>query len=129
MFSRRYFLQSSGFGIGGLALTYLLQQEAAAEPVAQDLKPRSPQFAPRARGMVHFMQNGGPSQMDLFDPKPELQKRGGQSTPQSIEIYQQGNSDKLLASPFRFHRRGKSGIELSEGLPQLRGVADDIALV
>ena len=52
--------------------------------------------------MVHFMQNGGPSQMDLFDPKPELRKRAGQSIPESVEIYQKGNSDKILASPFRF---------------------------
>jgi hypothetical protein len=79
--------------------------------------------------MVHFMQNGGPSQMDLFDPKPELQKRNGQLTPQSVEIYQMGNSDRLLASPFRFHRRGKCGIELSEVMPHLGTVADDITVV
>ena len=95
MVTRRDFLQTSGFGIGGLALSFLLNQEGqtATGPIPQDLKPRRGHFPARARGMVHFMQNGGPSQMDLFDPKPELQKRGGQSTPQSIEIYQQGNSD------------------------------------
>src|SRR5262245_52178490 len=137
MITRRDFLRTSGFGIGGLALTYLLAEEevGAAEPgpdraaAPQDLRPRCGHFPARARAMVHFMQNGGPSQMDLFDPKPELQKRGGQSTPQSIEIYQKGNSDKLLASPFRFHRRGRSGLELSEVLPHLGTVADDIAVV
>src|SRR5207244_13546664 len=101
----------------------------AREAPPQDLRPRRGHFPARARAMVHFMQNGGPSQMDLFDPKPELQKRSGQSTPQSIEIYQKGNSDKLLASPFRFHRRGRCGMELSEVLPHLGAVADDIALV
>src|SRR6516164_6611392 len=97
MFTRRAFLQRSGFGIGGLALSCLLHEEQArADSFAQDLKPRPTHFAPSARAMVHFMQNGGPSQMDLFDPKPELQKRSGQSIPQSVEIYQKGNSDKLL---------------------------------
>jgi hypothetical protein len=132
--TRRRFLQTSGFGIGGLALTWLLHQEGllAAEhgrPLPQDLRPRRGHFPARARAMVHFMQNGGPSQMDLFDPKPELQKRGGQSTPESVEIYQKGNSDKLLASPFPFRRRGRCGMELADVLPHLGGIADEIALV
>jgi hypothetical protein len=79
--------------------------------------------------MVHFMQNGGPSQMDLFDPKPQLQKRAGQGIPENIEIYQQGNSDKILGSPFAFRPRGKCGMELSDALPHLATVADEIALV
>ncbi len=128
-FTRRDFLRTTGFGVGGLALACLLEQEGAAAQAPQDLRPRRGHFPARARAMVHFMQNGGPSQMDLFDPKPELQKRGGQSTPTSIEIYQKGNSDKLLASPFKFRRRGKSGLELAEVLPGLGEVADDIALV
>ncbi len=130
LYSRRDLLQTSGFGIGGLALACLLHQEGrSAAAVPQDLRPRRGHFTPRARAMVHFMQNGGPSQMDLFYPRPELQKRGGQSTPQSIEIYQKGNSDKLLASPFRFHRRGRCGMELSEVLPHLGTVADEITVV
>jgi hypothetical protein len=130
-FTRRDFLRTSGFGVGGLALTCLLAEEGLSAPGSppQDLRPRHGHFPARARAVVHFMQNGGPSQMDLFDPKPELQKRGGQATPQSIEIYQKGNSDKLLASPFRFHRRGRCGLELSDVLPHLGTVADDIAVV
>src|SRR4051794_39164341 len=130
--TRRDFLHASGFGIGELALTCLLSQEGLlAETTSggmppQDLKPRRGHFPAQARAVVHFMQNGGPSQMDLFDPKPELQKRNGLPTPQSVEIYQKGNSDKLLASPFRFLRRGKCGLELSEVLPHLGTVADDI---
>jgi hypothetical protein len=128
MLTRRDFLRTSGFGIGGLALTCLLAEEGlAAAP--QDLRPRRGHFPARARAMVHFMQNGGPSQMDLFDPKPQLRKRDGQSIPESVEIYQKGNSDKILASPFRFHRRGRCGTELAEVLPHLGSVADDIALV
>src|SRR5438067_3512761 len=131
MLTRRHFLQTSGFGIGGLAMTWLLNQDraAAATVASQDLRPRAGHFPSRARAMVHFMQNGGPSQMDLFDPKPELQKRDGQSIPESVEIYQKGNSDKLLASPFRFQRRGQCGMELAEVLPHLGSVADEIALV
>src|SRR3954453_20218389 len=126
--TRRDFLRTSGFGVGGLALSYLLHQEGLlAAP--QDLKPRRGHFPARTRAMVHFMQNGGPSQMDLFDPKPELQKRNGQSTPQSIEIYQKGNSDKLLASPFAFRPRGECGMQLSDVMPHLSTVADDLTLV
>src|ERR1700730_11269588 len=119
MFSRRQFLETSGFGFGSLALTYLLasegllaadQEASQSPPVPQSLKPRIGHVPAQARAMVHFMQNGGPSQMDLFDPKRELQKRGGQPTPQSVETYQKGNTEKLLASPFKFHRRGRCGM-------------------
>jgi len=135
--TRRNILQTAGFGIGGLALQYLLHQEGltaaehapAGKPSFQDLKPRSGSFPAQARAMVHFMQNGGPSQMDLFDPKLELQKRAGQSIPASVEIYQKGNSDKILGSPFKFHRRGVCGMELADVLPDLGTVADEITLI
>jgi hypothetical protein len=137
MLTRRSLLERTGFGVGGLALTYLIQAEKLLggegarndKPTVQNLQPRAPHFPPAAGAMVHFMQNGGPSQMDLFDPKPELQKRGGQPMPQSVEIYQMGNSDKILASPFKFRKCGQSGMELAEVLPHLGGIADDICLV
>src|SRR5215471_12830592 len=137
MFTRRDFLERTGFGIGGLALACLMHEDAArgneralsSKQIPQDLKPRNPHFPPSARAMVHFMQNGGPSQMDLFDPKPELQKRNGQPIPKSVEIYQMGNSDKILGFPFKFVKRGQSGLELAEVLPHLGSVADDICLV
>src|SRR5438874_635115 len=127
MLTRRAFLNRTGFGFGGLALAHLLHLDQAKG--ANDLSPRPTHFAPAARAMVHFMQNGGPSQMDLFDPKPELQKRSGQPIPGSVEIYQKGNSDKLLASPFRFHKRGQCGLELAEVMPHLGSIADDMCLV
>src|SRR5215475_10225370 len=121
MFTRRAFLERTGFGIGGLALACMMHEEAAGNErgrhgklVPQDLKPRHTHFPPSARAMVHFMQNGGPSQMELFDPKPELQKRSGQTIPRSVELYQMGNSDKILGSPFKFVKRGQSGMELAE---------------
>src|SRR6516162_7698364 len=128
MITRRDFLRTTGFGIGGLALTCLLAEDGlSAAP--QDLRPRRGHFPARARAMVHFMQNGGPSQMDLFDPKPELQKRAGQTIPRSVELYQMGNSDKILASPFKFIKRGLSGMELAEAMPHLGSIADDICLI
>jgi hypothetical protein len=130
MFTRRNFLQRSGFGIGGIALSCLMHEEQArAGSFPQDLKTRTTHFPPSARAMVHFMQNGGPSQMDLFDPKPELQKRAGQTIPRSVELYQMGNSDKILGSPFKFIKRGQSGMELAEVMPHLGGIADDICLI
>src|SRR5438876_9049442 len=137
MFTRRAFLERSGFGIGGIALTWLLQEEAAraaehastVKRIAQDLKPRPTHYPPSARAMVHFMQNGGPSQMDLFDPKPELQKRAGQPIPRSVELYQMGNSDKILGSPFKFLKCGQCGMELADVMLHLGSIADDICLV
>jgi hypothetical protein len=136
MFTRRAFLERSGFGIGSLALACLLHEEAARGepsrppgPIPQDLRPRQPHFPPSARAMVHFMQNGGPSQMDLFDPKPELQKRAGQTIPRSVELYQMGNSDKILGSPFKSIKRGQCGMDLAEVMPHVGAIADDICLV
>jgi hypothetical protein len=133
MYTRRRMLQVTGFGFGNLALTYLLHQDQllAATPAtgASNLRAKASHFPPRARAMVHFMQNGGPGQMDLFERKPELQKRGGQPIPESVEKYQKGNTDTLLASPFKFHKRGQCGMELSEVLPHLGTIVDDITLV
>jgi hypothetical protein len=132
MFTRRAFLQRSGFGIGGIALSCMLHEEQASAgsiAQAQNLKPRHTHFPQSARAMVHFMQNGGPSQMDLFDPKPELQKRSGQTIPRSVELYQMGNSDKILGSPFKFVKRGQCGMELAEVMPHLGAIADDICLI
>jgi hypothetical protein len=129
LLTRRQMLRTAGLGFGSLALAALLEGEGQAGAAPQNLKERAGHFPARARAVVHFMQNGGPSQMDLFDPKPELQKRGGQPIPSSVETYQKGNTEKLLASPFKFHRRGLCGMELSEVMPHLGTVADDITLV
>src|SRR3954453_21046864 len=91
LISRRALLKLSGLGFGSLAAAYLLHSEghtAAAtggRPASIDLRPKPPHFPPQARAIIQLMQAGGPSQVDLFDPKPELQKRGGQPMPLSIE--------------------------------------------
>jgi len=127
MMSRREMLRRSGLGIGSLALHALLadQGHAAATAGAQ----QAAHFPPRARAVIQLMMNGGPSQMDLFDPKPELQRRDGQTIPLRVDKFLGGNSDQLLASPFRFCRRGQSGLELSEIIPHIGSLADDLCLV
>jgi hypothetical protein len=128
--SRRQLLEMSGLGLGAVALEFLLHSEAGAETKAPaDLRARPPHFKGPARAVIQFVQNGGPSQMDLFDRKPELQKRDGQQAPQSVETFQMGNTTKLLASPFRFRKFGKCGLELAEVLPHTGAIADEITLV
>src|SRR5262249_55611419 len=132
---RRALLKLSGLGFGSLAAAYLLHSEGYAASATEgathiDLRPRLSHFPPQARAIIQLMQAGGPSQVDLFDPKPELQKRSGQSIPLSIEKPPGvGNTPTLLASPFKFHKHGRCGMELSELLPQLGTIVDDITLV
>jgi hypothetical protein len=129
LLTRREMLQASGLGLGSLALASLLGNESAAA-AGRDLAPRPGHFPPQARAVIMLVQNGGPSQMDLFDPKPELRRREGQVYDTRVEMFQTGSeANKLLGTPFRFHRRGKCGMEMSEVLPHLGSVADEICLV
>lgn len=132
--SRRAALGSLGGSFSGLVLAALLADEshgAAATPSAggSPLAPRPGHFPARAKAVIQLCQNGGPSQMDLFDPKPELSKRSGQPYPGDVETFQLGNKNVLLGSPFAFSRHGECGMELSEVIPHLGGVADDLCLV
>jgi hypothetical protein len=136
-FSRREFLRTSRLGFGTLALAHLLRSEGllAAEqpdpaaPQAADLRPRPGHFPARAKAVILLFQNGGPSHMDLFDPKPQLQKRDGETYAEKVEVLQPGNSDKLMASPFRFQQYGQCGMSFSELVPNLALLADDLCLV
>ena len=125
--SRREFLRRGGIGVGIAALASLLQDEARAKTMAQ------PHRAPRAKSVIYLHMTGGPSQLDLFDPKPALQKHDRQPCPQELLEGQRFaflQKDPLLfGSPYRFQQCGSSGIELSELLPHLRRVVDDIAVV
>jgi hypothetical protein len=136
--TRRQFLQRNALGIGGIALTWMLQQERllAAPPSKpvdikfSDLKPRAPQFKPQATAMISLFMHGGPSHMDLLDPKPELTKRNGQDY-QGEVVYSFTNraSKKLLASPWKFTKQGECGTEVSQLLPHLARVIDDICVI
>jgi Protein of unknown function (DUF1501) len=136
--SRRHFLASQGFGLGALALTWLLDQDRArAEPakpnlerIAYDLKPRTPPRAPRASAMISLFMQGGPSHLDLFDPKPELYKRHMTNFTGNVKYDNAAESSaKLFFGPWTFEKRGQCGMELSELLPGLSEIADDITLI
>ncbi len=137
-FTRRHFLTQQAFGLGGLALAWLLDQDRALavpekpalEPATFDLKPRLPAAAPQARAMISMFMQGGPSHIDLCDPKPELTKRHLQTFTGDIKYDNAAEaSAKLFASPWTFSKYGQCGMELSELLPHLGRVADDICLI
>ena len=136
--TRRHFLTQQAFGLGGLALTWLLQHEQALavpskpalEPVTFDLKPKAPTNPPQARAMISMFMQGGPSHIDLCDPKPELTKRHLQSFTGDIKYDNAAEaSAKLFGSPWKFSKYGQCGMDLSELLPHLGQVADDICLI
>src|SRR5262245_61842083 len=130
--TRRSFLARYAGSLGGLALAHLLageQSRAAAADQPGPLAPKTPHHPPRARPVISLFQHGGPSQVDLFDPKPELTKRHGQAYPGELEIHFHEQAGKLLGSPFKFKRAGQCGMELSELLPYTAGIADEITLV
>lgn len=123
--TRRQLLSSTGLGFGTIALADLLR----ADTVHQDLRPRKGHFPARAKAMIQLVHNGGPSQMDLFDPKPELTRMAGKPHPDGVEIHQPNNTNVLLPSPFAFRKHGQAGIEISEIMPKLAEVADDLCLI
>src|SRR5438132_9878974 len=128
--TRRAFLGRWASGIGSLALAHLLAQERGlGQAPADPLAPRAPHHPAKARSVICLFQHGGPSQMDLFDPKPELTRRHGQRYPGDLEIHFHTQAGNLLASPYRFRRCGQSGVELSELLPHTARIVDDITLI
>lgn len=133
-FSRRRMLEVSGLGFGSIALTHLMARDSFSattgrERIHNDLKRREPRFKASASAVIQLMQNGGPSQMDLFDPKPALEKWSGQPHPQGVETFQLNNNNILMPSPFKFEARGESGMEMSELVPHLASVADELCMV
>jgi uncharacterized protein DUF1501 len=130
--SRRRFLQTSGLGIGWLAVLDLLQQNAAAGDPSP-LAPKKPPLRPTAKSVISLFMQGGPSQVDTFDPKPLLAKLHGQHPPASFgnEDFQNGKLQQLviLGSKRTFRRYGKSGVEVSDLFPYVSQRADDIAVI
>ena len=134
--TRRSFFETVSGGIYGAALAYLLQKdlEASEKPSGRrvyDLKPQQPHGMPKAQSMIHLFMNGGPSQVDLFDPKEELTKRHGEPYFNKIagEVEFIDSAGALLKSPYRFQRYGESGMWVSEVMPHLSRHVDDLALI
>ena len=128
---RREFLRSAGGGVGIAALAELLAADGltAAGPLA----PKAPHFAPKAKSVIFMFMEGGPSQYELFDPKPELERWDGRSLPESITkdltLAFIKPTAKVMASRYKFAPRGQCGMVLSELVPHLGSVADEICLV
>ena len=99
--------------------------------VVYDLKSRPPSHEPKAQGVIHLFMNGGPSQMDLFDPKEELNKRHGQDYFQKIagEVEFPEAAGALMKSPFRFARRGKCGMWVSDAMPHFAQQVDQVSVI
>ena len=138
---RRQLLQRCGMGLGGLALTGLLSdlgmltgsaatygEEPDNKPMLNPLAPKSPHYAARARRVIHVFANGGPSQIDTFDPKPALAKHAGEPLPGG-NLKTMSKTGGLLPSPFRFRKHGRSGIEVSELFPHVAESIDEICVV
>jgi uncharacterized protein DUF1501 len=136
--TRRSFLFQSAFGIGGFALASLLKDEGLlaeapgrpGENLPLNLHARPPHFAPRARAMISLFMHGGPSHVDLLDPKPELTRHNGQEySGQVTYSFVNRANKKLFGSPWKFSRRGQCGTEVSELLPHIAGITDDICVL
>jgi len=129
LLSRRDALSRLATGIPAAALASLLPHKAQAA-ARYDVTAKQPHFAPRAKRVLLLFQNGGPSQMDLFEPKPELKRQDGQKAGEGyVNTVDPKKTGAWLGSPFEFRRHGQSGMELSELLPGLARHADDITLI
>jgi Protein of unknown function (DUF1501) len=132
--SRRWFLRECGVGLGAIAATSLLARDAmCADQSDNPLAPRQPHFAAKAKRVIYMFQAGAPSHLELFDHKPELTKRNGQLPPSELlngyrAAFINPNS-ALLGPKFAFAKHGASQLELSEVLPHIAGIADDICLI
>ncbi len=135
--TRRQFLAHNALGMGGVALAWLLRQDKllAAPHIpradrAFDMTAKPPHAPPRARAMISLFMHGGPSHVDLLDPKPELTRHSGNDY-QGEVVYSFANraSKKLFGSPWKFAKHGQCGTEVSELLPHLAEIVDDIAVI
>jgi hypothetical protein len=141
-FSRRAFFERVSDGICGTALATLLTRDlyGAVDTNSDlpeghrriyDLKPRPPHFEPKAKSVIHLFMNGGPSQMDLFDPKPMLDKHHGEPYFDKVaaDLTTPEQTGGLMRSPFKFAQYGKSGVWISDAMPHLPEVVDDLTFI
>jgi hypothetical protein len=126
--TRRELLQRCGTGLGSLALTTLLADKVSANPQsANPLATKKPHFAPKVKRVIHLFMNGGPSQVDTFDPKPQLTKYDGKPLP--IHLKTERKTGVAFGSPYQFQKHGQSGIEVSELYPHTAKHVDDLCVI
>ena len=124
--TRRQFLQRAGVGFGALSLAALLGENFLASTAsgvesAASITPKAPPLPAKARHVVHIFAQGAPSHVDTWDPKPSLARYEGNEIP--------GSDGVAMASPFKFERKGRSAIEVSEVFPKLGELVDDLCVV
>jgi hypothetical protein len=133
--TRRHFLRGSGLGLGSLALASLLAGEspAASQDRINPLAPRKPHFPAKARRVIYLHLTGSPPHLDLYDYKPELVKHNGQPCPDSFVKGKRfaftSGIPKLLGTPRQFSRHGQGGLWLSDAIPNLHPVADELCVI
>ncbi|MCI0659602.1 MAG: DUF1501 domain-containing protein [Acidobacteria bacterium] len=139
--TRRHFFRQTGFGIGSLALSSLINedffgqsnQEKQSAATLKSLETKPPHFTSKCMNVIYLFMAGGPSQLDLFDYKPKLQELNGQPIPESFTKGERfafiKGVPRLLGSPHNFKRHGESGAEVSDLLPHTASVADEIAIL
>lgn len=136
--TRRRFLDATTYGMGTTALAWLLFREGAfgadvskppTEPKIYDLKPHAGHFQAKAKAMIALCMQGGPSHVDLFDPKPELKKIDGKPLPNPSQFPDIPPTRNVMACPWKFEKHGQCGTEVSELLPHIASIVDDITVV
>ena len=136
--SRRAFLSNSAFGVGAVALAHLMREEGLladsvkkpGENLPLNLKARPPLFAPQAKAMISLFMHGGPSHVDLLDPKPQLSRAHGTEYGGEVAFsFVNRASKKLFGSPWKFTKHGGCGTEVSELLPETAGIVDELCVI
>jgi hypothetical protein len=137
MLTRRDFLER-GYGLGGIALATLLQEQGLlANPTlsgaahrSYDNLPKPPPGFGKAKAMISMFMQGGPSHIDLFDPKPELNRLDGKDFPGEVKYDDAaGASREVMGCPWKFSKHGQSGMDFSELVPNMAGIADEITMI
>jgi len=129
--TRRQMLQRCGMGMGALALGTLFQQAGYAQAAGEAVNPlavKNPQFPGKAKRVIHLFMNGGPSQVDTFDPKPMLAKYAGKNLP-TPNLKTERRTGAAMPSPYKFTKHGQSGIEVSEIFPNVAKCVDDLCVI
>jgi hypothetical protein len=132
--TRRHFFRECGVGVGAMALSSLLARDTHAANERRDpFAPKKPHFTPKAKAVIYLFMAGGPSQLDLFEPKPELNKLSGRQVPESFTkgkrfAFIKGDA-KLLGTPRTFEKVGQCGMDISDYLPFHKQIADELCWV